>query len=169
MHCEISLWLICSFPSNFQTLYVWSSLFSALAYFLMGTYGCLWLKQPGFEWMPPFCISFLIFSSCLGMFPMPYVIAVEIFPKKVGIDVNNSFTSSWNSLCCCFADSTNWLSINLCIVLDHFVRSLLGIFYICRNIWSIQLYVRIRGSLSIECIIWNIFYDWNPWKIICWN
>lgn len=68
---------------NVQTLYVWSSLFATLGYFLLGLYGYLWLKQPGFEWMPPFCMAFIIFTSWLGMVSMPYVIAAEIFPKKI--------------------------------------------------------------------------------------
>lgn len=36
-----------------------------------------------YEWMPPFCFACIVFFSCMGLLPIPYIITIEIFPKKI--------------------------------------------------------------------------------------
>lgn len=64
------------------------------SYFLFGIYGMFWLKQPGFEWMPIFCFSSIIYFSCMGLRPIPYIVTMEIFPKKV-CNLNECFICWW--------------------------------------------------------------------------
>lgn len=61
---------------QFQTLYIWSSLLTAASYFLFGAYCLLWFKQPEFEWMPPFCFACIIYFSCMGLLPIPYILTI---------------------------------------------------------------------------------------------
>lgn len=68
---------------NRKTLYISSALSTAVLFFLFGAYGFFELKNLGYTWLPPVCISLTIFSSCLGLLPIPYVVTSEIFPKKV--------------------------------------------------------------------------------------
>lgn len=66
-----------------QTLYIWSAMLTTASFFLFGVYCLLWLKQPEYEWLPPLCFACIIFFSCMGLIPIPYIIITEIFPKKV--------------------------------------------------------------------------------------
>lgn len=67
----------------FQTLYITSSVLTMAAYFLFSAYGYFWLKQPGYEWMPPFCFACIVYCSCMGLSPIPFILSFEIYPKKV--------------------------------------------------------------------------------------
>lgn len=45
---------------------------------------CLWcLEMPEYKWMAPFWFGCVTFFSCMGLVPIPYVLTIEIFPKKV--------------------------------------------------------------------------------------
>lgn len=33
--------------------------------------------------MPPFCFACIVFFSCIGLLPIPYIQTIEIFPKKI--------------------------------------------------------------------------------------
>lgn len=54
-----------------------------ISYFSFSIYGHLWLKQPGLEWVSPLCFACIIYSSCIGMSPIPFIISFEIYPTKV--------------------------------------------------------------------------------------
>lgn len=81
--CKTFRSIIFSWFKYSQTLYIGSSLLTAASFFLFGAYCLLWLKQPAFEWMPPFCFASIVFLSSMGLIPIPYIILTEIFPKKV--------------------------------------------------------------------------------------
>lgn len=66
-----------------QTLYIWSSFLTTASYLLFGVYCWFWLKNPAFDWMPPFCFACIIYFSCMGLLPIPYIVTIEIFPKKI--------------------------------------------------------------------------------------
>ncbi|XP_031623613.1 facilitated trehalose transporter Tret1-like [Contarinia nasturtii] len=68
---------------NRRTLYIWSSILTATSFFAFSIYCLLWMGQPKYEWMPPFCFSCIIFFSCLGLFPIPYILPTEIFQKNI--------------------------------------------------------------------------------------
>lgn len=67
----------------FQSLFIGSSIASAIFFCLFGTYCLLWLHQPEFNWMPLFCCACINFSSGMGLSQMPFIISMETFPKKV--------------------------------------------------------------------------------------
>lgn len=66
-----------------QTLFIGSSILTAISFLLFGIYCFLWLKQPEYEWMPPFCLVCIIYFSCMGLVSIPYILTIEIFPKEV--------------------------------------------------------------------------------------
>ncbi|XP_055296383.1 facilitated trehalose transporter Tret1-like [Sitodiplosis mosellana] len=82
---------------NRRTLYIWSSILATVSFLLLAAYCCLWIKKPEYEWMPPFCIACIVFISCMGLLPIPYIITIEIFPKKI------------RQTCLALAASTMWL------------------------------------------------------------
>ncbi|XP_055296384.1 facilitated trehalose transporter Tret1-like [Sitodiplosis mosellana] len=66
-----------------RTLYIWSSILTTVSYCVFGTYCLVLLKQPKYELISVLCFVFITFISCMGMVPVPYILAVEIFPKKI--------------------------------------------------------------------------------------
>lgn len=76
----------CYLTRNFslQTLFMGSTIVSAIFFFLFGIYCLLWLHRPEFDWMPPFYCGAISFASGMGLSQMPFIISTEIFPKKVG-------------------------------------------------------------------------------------
>lgn len=68
---------------SFQTLFLWSSVLTGLAYFVFGVHCMLWTNIDSLKWMPPLCFSAIIFIGCLGILPIPFIITTEIFPQKV--------------------------------------------------------------------------------------
>lgn len=68
---------------NRKTLYIMSAVSTAILFFLFGAYGFFELKNLGYDWLPPICMCLTIFTSCLGLMAIPYVVTSEIFPKKV--------------------------------------------------------------------------------------
>lgn len=54
---------------NRKTLYICSALSTAALFFLFGAYGYFEIKDLGYEWLPPACMSLTIFSSCMGLLP----------------------------------------------------------------------------------------------------
>lgn len=35
------------------------------------------------DWLPTICVAMIIFFGCSGIVPIPYIISLEIFPKKI--------------------------------------------------------------------------------------
>lgn len=66
-----------------QTLYIVSSILTAISFFFFGAYCLLWQDRPEYKWMPPLFFACIIFFSCMGLLPIPYILTTEIFPKKV--------------------------------------------------------------------------------------
>lgn len=71
---------------NRRTLYILSSICTTISYFLFAIYGIFLKGQPGLEWtnwMPLFCFASIVFFSWLGLIPIPYIINLEISPKRI--------------------------------------------------------------------------------------
>lgn len=71
---------------NRRTLYIWSSICTMLSYLLFAVYGFFLKGQPGLEWldwMPLFCFGSIVFCSWLGIVPIPYLLNIELAPKKI--------------------------------------------------------------------------------------
>lgn len=71
-----------------QTLYISSSLLTAISYFMFAAYCLFFQSNPEYQWMPPFCVACVIYFSWLGLVPMPWIIMNEIFPRKVCVEYN---------------------------------------------------------------------------------
>lgn len=68
---------------NRKSLQISSSILTTLSFFMFASYGLFCSNHCGYEWMPPFSFSCIVFASWLGQIPIPYIITFEIFPKEV--------------------------------------------------------------------------------------
>lgn len=68
---------------NRRTLYIWSSLLTTISFIVFGTHCLLWIDRPEMNWMPPFCLTCIIYFSRMGLVPIPYILTTELFPKKI--------------------------------------------------------------------------------------
>lgn len=66
-----------------RRLYVCSSFATSLALAFFAAYLYFFADSRAYEWAPIVSISFIIFFSCLGMTPVPFILMIEIFPQKV--------------------------------------------------------------------------------------
>ena len=66
-----------------QTLYVGSSIVAAFGFIVFAAHCHILKDDPKFNWIPLVCFIFIIFSSGMGIMPIPYIIIYEIFPKEV--------------------------------------------------------------------------------------
>lgn len=66
-----------------------------------------WSNLRYFNWMSPLCISLIIFIGCLGLIPIPYIVSLEIYPKKVLNEIkskiNNCFKYTFQIRSACIA------------------------------------------------------------------
>lgn len=76
-------WILVVF---WQVLYISSSILTAICFGLFAIYSVLWLKQPEYEWMAPLLFAAIIFFSCMGLLPIPYIMVYEIFPKEAHLN-----------------------------------------------------------------------------------
>lgn len=67
---------------NRKTLYISSAISTTILYSLFGAYGYFEMKELGYDWIPPFMMCLCIFSSCLGLLPIPYCVTSEVLVKK---------------------------------------------------------------------------------------
>lgn len=66
-----------------RSLYVVSSIATAFGFLWFAIYAQFLMHDKRFEWMGIVSISFMLFVGCLGMYPVPYIFAIEIFPAKI--------------------------------------------------------------------------------------
>lgn len=66
-----------------RTIYIWSSLASTAGLLVYAGYLYYLTQNHAFDWVPIASISYVLFSSCLGMTPAPYIVMFEIMPAKV--------------------------------------------------------------------------------------
>lgn len=69
-----------------RTLYIYSSVATAIGLILFAAYLYYLTDNHTFDWVPIVCLSYVLFVSSLGMNPVPLLVVVEIFPKKVSQD-----------------------------------------------------------------------------------
>lgn len=66
-----------------RTFYIWSSIATTIGLILFAAYLYYLTDNHTFDWVPVVCLSFVLFVSCLGMTPVPFITLMEIFPEKV--------------------------------------------------------------------------------------
>lgn len=68
---------------NRRTLYISSAVATAVGLTLFAIYLYFLAENPSFGWMPVVCVSLTLFVNCIGMYPVAWLIIIEILPKKV--------------------------------------------------------------------------------------
>lgn len=66
-----------------RTLYMWSTLATAIGLTLFALHLYLLTDNRAFDWVPVVCLSYISFVNSLGMYPIPWLIIVETMPNKV--------------------------------------------------------------------------------------
>lgn len=129
------LFFIYFFFNYLKTLQITSSILTTISFFFFGVYCLLWINQPEYEWMPPFYFACIIFFSWMGQIPIPFIITIEIFPKKVNI--TNQLQILFSFKIFGFLDSTNMPCVSYINDVGDIFRHGLCIPCSIGNIWSI--------------------------------
>lgn len=66
-----------------RTFYMYSSLATVVGHVLFALYLHFLSTDHAFDWVPIVVMSYVLFVTSLGMNPVPWLIMMEIFPKKV--------------------------------------------------------------------------------------
>lgn len=66
-----------------RKFYIFSSLATSFGLALFAIYLYSLTDNRAFDWVPVVCLSYVLFVNCLGMYPIPWLIVIEIMPKKV--------------------------------------------------------------------------------------
>lgn len=66
-----------------RKFYICSSLATSAGLTLFALYLHFLTNDRAFDWVPIVCLSYLLFADCLGMYPIPWLMVIEIMPKKV--------------------------------------------------------------------------------------
>lgn len=123
------------------------------------------MKQPEYEWMPPFCLTCVIYFSWLGLVPIPFIVMNEIFPSKV----NYNNTIPLLTLMTRFfpvADPTSLPCVGHFLHVDHFVRAGINIPDFLGDIWSCELYDHIGHNVCVKRTFLHVFHSWNQREVI---
>lgn len=133
----------------FQTLLIISSIVTAISYFMFGFYCIFFAHTPGLDWVPPFFLTAITFSGCMGVIPIPYIMTIEILPSKVSLHpicpcFKFHFWEFYSFFNFKFADSVNLLSSHYFSRLATFLRRRIIVSNHTRAIWSsyVSLYIR---------------------------
>lgn len=66
-----------------RVFYICSSIAAFVGHVLFALYLYFLTDNHAFDWVPIVCLSYVLFVSSLGMNPVPFLVSIEIFPKKV--------------------------------------------------------------------------------------
>lgn len=119
--------------ANRRTFYIWSSLITTVGHIVFALYLYFLADNHAFDWVPIIVMSFSLFVASLGMDPVPWIVMLEILPKKVWRYRTFSFfevkhvtifhrlkTTSTPSVCC-----WRWFSCLLCLNFIHLSKNIL--------------------------------------------
>lgn len=128
---------------HFQTLQITSSILTTITFFLFAVYSSCWINQPEYEWIPTVLFTCIVLFSCLGLIPIPFILTMEIFPRKVnqslrirkGTKINNTIFYLIIS-----TDSTNMFCAGDFIYLHHLFYIWNDIPNIFKDIWPLHLF-----------------------------
>lgn len=157
-----------------RTYFIYSSFASTLGLILFALHLHFLSDNHTFDWLPVVCLSFTIFVSCLGMKSVPFIVAIEIFPRKVWwhrpqcspiskYGFNKFFF--FNSFDKISADRTIWIC-HMHIAGDaqwiRFDRTVSTGKSVYRTHWMDFILCR---DEFLQRIIWNILSTWDERKI----
>lgn len=151
-----------------QTLYIGSAIACSLFYFLFAAYCQFWLKQPNFEWLPPFCFTFIILFNGMGLSPIPYILLIEIFPKEVCrcIFVDEHLMISENHSLFTISDSRDGYCARYFFGLVRFVSNRIH-FPICsEHMGYCCLHAIFCCGVFTQRNFLHNFYPRNAWKVV---
>lgn len=83
---------------NRRPLYAITSFFTMIAFIWFALYAHFFKNNPAYEWMGVASLGLSIFIGCLGLYPVPYIVCVEIIPRKVQI-FGMTAIMTWMMLC----------------------------------------------------------------------
>lgn len=66
-----------------RTFYIYSSLATTIGLITFAAYLYYLTDNPAYDWVPVISMSFVLFLSCLGMNPVPFIVTIELLPLKV--------------------------------------------------------------------------------------
>lgn len=66
-----------------RTLYICSALATSAGLTSFGIYLYYLADNHAFDWMPVVCLSFVVLANCVGMYPIPWLLVVELMPRNV--------------------------------------------------------------------------------------
>lgn len=66
-----------------RPFYIYSSLAATAGHILFALYLYFLENNHAFDWVPFVAVSYIIFVASMGMNPVPFLVMIEIFPKKV--------------------------------------------------------------------------------------
>lgn len=66
-----------------RTFYICSSLATAVGLTVFAIYLYYLTNNRAFDWVPIVSLAYVLFVSCLGMNPVPFLVTIEILPNRV--------------------------------------------------------------------------------------
>lgn len=69
--------------ANRRTFYICSALATTVGHIVFALYLYFLADNHTFDWVPIVIMSFALFSTSLGMDPVPWLIMLELLPRKV--------------------------------------------------------------------------------------
>lgn len=66
-----------------RTFYIYSSFASTIGLVFFAIYLFCLEGNRAFDWVPLVSVSYIVFIAGLGMNPIPFLVIIEIFPKKI--------------------------------------------------------------------------------------
>lgn len=68
-----------------RKFYIFSSLGTSFGLAMFAIYLSFLSDNHLFDWVPVVCLSYVLFANGLGMYPIPWLIIIEIMPQKVEV------------------------------------------------------------------------------------
>lgn len=157
-----------------RIFYIYSSIVSGLGHVVFALYLYYLADNHAFDMAPMICLSFILFVSCLGMTPVPYLVSIEIFPKKVynGSIIDQSFPNNYIffSLSRFFRSKNADQAIRLFelhiphagqwILFNRTVSAAEG------DHWTLRMDYILRCDVFLQRIVRYVCFAWNSRKIL---
>lgn len=127
-----------------RTFYIYSSLATTFGLVLFALYLFFLENNHVFDWVPLVSVAYIILVASMGMNPVPFLVMIEIYPKKVSIAHIHSFPIEIDF----YSDS----QIKHYGVTGYISLQLLFLFIINSIYPPIKIYIGLFGWISIFAV-----------------
>lgn len=151
-----------------RVFYIFSSFATFVGHVLFALYLEFLAKNHEFDWVPIVCLSYVVFVTFLGLNPVPWLIMVEIFPKKVRPERSMPILIHQSPLINFepnFSDSKLWIFHMRTVGADIAVHLNWNVSTNSRMRWAHRVDNILCGCMLGQCNIWNILCTGNERKI----